>query len=146
MWVCCLIWLKPKNAVCLYRPAIFKGALCNIFTACKQQNYNKGEMEKWKGCDAAAVLPDVCCSTDVIESVLWAELRRADTTLSEYEHTWLSAVPNLTPSDVIGDGGFVYHIWQHSDTARLGIGRERPSFTKVCLLELYKQSGGSWEL
>lgn len=46
-------------------------------------------------------------------------------------HPWLSAVPNLTPSDVIGDGGFVYHIWQDSDTARLGIGRERPSFTKT---------------
>lgn len=57
------------------------------------------------------------------------EVRRADTALLNM-HLWLSAVPNLTPSDVIGDGGFVYHIWQDSDTARLGIGRERPSFTK----------------
>jgi len=34
------------------------------------------------------------------------------------------------PPNVIGDGGFVYHIWRDSDTARPGIGRERQSFTK----------------
>lgn len=52
-------------------------------------------------------------------------------------------VPNLTRSDVIGDGGFVYHIWQDGDTASLGIGRERPSFTKK---KLYKQTARSREL
>lgn len=45
-------------------------------------------------------------------------------------YPWLPAITNLTPSDVIGDGGFVYHIWQSGDTARMGIGREGPSFTK----------------
>lgn len=45
-------------------------------------------------------------------------------------YPWLSAVTNLTRSDVIGDGGLVYHIWQGGDTARMGIGREWPSFTK----------------
>lgn len=70
---------------------------------------------------------------------------RVDVTLLNV-HPWPSAVPNLTQSDVIGDGGFVYHIWQDSDTARLGIGREQPSFTKVGLLELCKQSECSREL
>ena len=73
-------------------------------------------------------------------------MRRGDTTLLNIFTHDCRLSPNLTPSDVIGDGGFVYHIWQDSDTARLGIGRERPSFTKVCLLELYKQSACSREL
>lgn len=57
-----------------------------------------------------------------------------------------SAGPDFTLSDAIGDGGFVYHIWPDSDRERLGIGRERPSFTNVCLPELYKQSGDLWEM
>lgn len=40
------------------------------------------------------------------------------------------AVPSLTLSDVIGDGEFVYHIWQDSNPTRLRIGRGRPSLTK----------------
>lgn len=53
----------------------------------------------------------------------------ANTTI-QYRRTLESRVPSLTLSDVIGDGEFVYHIWQDSDPARIRIGRRRPSLTK----------------
>lgn len=45
-------------------------------------------------------------------------------------HAWDSPVPSLTLSDVIGDGEFVYHIWQNSAPTGIRIGRGQPSLTR----------------
>lgn len=69
-----------------------------------------------------------------------------------FKYTRRETVVNVTPCNVIGGGRFVYHIWQDSDTERMGIGQEWPSFTKfsppgpLYVLEIYKQSVGSRDL
>lgn len=109
-----------------------KRGICPATHQCKQRLFfQQRRNEDAKGCSTAAVRTDTLrhwydTNTQKWEVVLW------ETAQSRHDaiHPRLSTVPNLTWSDVIGDGGFVYHIWRGSDTASLGIGRERPSFTK----------------
>lgn len=112
-----------------------KRGICPATHQCKQRLlFQQRRNEDAKGCSTAAVRTDTLrhwydthTNTQKWEVVLW------ETAQSRHDaiHPRLSTVPNLTRSDVIGDGGFVYHIWRGSDTASLGIGRQRPSFTKA---------------
>lgn len=76
-------------------------------------------------CSAAAVGTKVCrwavaeMGHTHTQRMRFLKRHEAHTALV-YIHSCLSAVPDLTRSDVIGDGGFVYHIWQDSDTAPNG--------------------------